>query len=221
MLGSNFFTFVHVEQGRGALRSDKKCQRKVLTASIVDDISGAIPLGTFGAGDLQKIRVQILCAMASNVASFFYDFSKTRTWATLMILAPTEIDGIEHECLRVVGRDEPTRGLNNILDVDNYIATKTIKLGFLHSTGKIDWEYPHLTDKPYKSVLSLPIKLNGHAIAAVNVNSSRSFHFEGRESVFQTNLSPYTLRVTSGNDVSTRRSTTWNKSLCFLISVST
>lgn len=183
---------IRIESSRGGLRSQKKNLRKLLTTAILDDFVGSEST-TIDLSDSERrlIRERLLNVIASNVASFFYDFSRTRIDAVLLTLKTVTIDGLDKPCLCVEARDDPSRERRNILDVENYIAFKTIRIDCLHSTGNIGWEYPHLTDKPYKSVLSLPVRLKSRVVAAVNINSSRRFHFQGREALFEANLAPY------------------------------
>ena len=193
ILGSNLIILVRIEYGRGNQRAERKAQRKIQTLEILKRITAGMagPL-VLSEQQVQTIRTQVLATIASNVGSFFYDFTTTKTSAALLVLRDIQVGDKTQKCLTVVAREIPVGAPRNILDVENYIAYRTITLGWLHSTGNIDWEYPQLVGKSYKSVLSLPLKLDtGEVVGAVNVQSSRRFHFSERELLFETNLSPY------------------------------
>ena len=107
--------------------------------------------------------------------------------ASLLIKTPT---GAE-ETLMVIARSSDSRDVGLLYPKEGMLAWDAIERGQVQVTGDVTEEYEGFEAKPYRSVISFPILVEGKAVAAVNVDHAFRFLFLERGLLFQTNLRPY------------------------------
>jgi hypothetical protein len=111
------------------------------------------------------------------------------------------------ETLMVIARSSDSRDVGLLYPKEGMLAWDAIERGQVQVTGDVTEEYEGFEAKPYRSVISFPILVEGKAIAAVNVDHSFRFLFLERGLLFQTNLRPY-LRLVALSLVNITETTT-------------
>jgi putative methionine-R-sulfoxide reductase with GAF domain len=70
------------------------------------------------------------------------------------------------------------------------LATKAFETGDHAFVGDVHAEYGD-TEKPYRSILALPVRGESSVIAVVSIDSARPYHFDLESHDLERYLSPY------------------------------
>lgn len=166
-----------------------KIKRKLATADVLDKmlahrLSNVQLTSSIGTPLLEEVMEVI----ANHVRALRYDKGEEKIFCSLLV---------EHDedNLKVIARSK------NGVRRDRAVYVKSGMLAYAAMTqkrvlesGDIFIDFPSTpADKPYKSVLVIPIFYQDQPIAALSVDSSEPYHFTGKEEQINTRLMSYTV----------------------------
>jgi hypothetical protein len=135
------------------------------------------------AADVERFRVDVLNLIASYVRSHRADTEGTEIFVNLIVE-----DG-DH--VVVVARDKDHRKPGARYAKDDMIVWRAMRNGEAAFSGDLQAEFPETTDKPYRSVLALPIHGDGTVVGVISIDSTRRHHFDVEHSDLERALAPY------------------------------
>jgi hypothetical protein len=136
--------------------------------------------------ELERFQQEVIELIVNYVRDHRVDFRGAKVFANLMI--PDGDDVV------VITRSDPQRPCpaRYPLQVVS-VAARVLATGTLCSTGRVYADHPDtLPDKPYKSILALPIRANQQTIGVVSLDSEVECHFDSWEDELAATLMPYT-----------------------------
>jgi hypothetical protein len=166
----------------GELKND----RKIRTANIIDTLAVKFPAVRLAQFEALALRREILLAITSSVASSL-GMDPIGFMASLVVKNPAPNEG----GITVIARSDDSRRTPISYPKDGMVAWDAIERRQVEVTGDVTAEFEGFASRAYRSVISLPIVVQGQAIGAVNVDHRLKFLFDERGLLFQTNLRPY------------------------------
>lgn len=185
ILAANAVLMFELNARRTKVIAEAKTWRKARTAELIDEIRKRAGRLEFTHSELLRFRCDILATISSCVASV-YVLGRGTMVASLLIRCP-----VDDEMLRVIARSPCDRGNDVRYPRQGMLAWYAIDQCCVQVTGEVKKEYFGFDDRPYNSVISLPIVVDNKPIAAVSIDHPRRFLFDEREAMFQTVLRPY------------------------------
>jgi hypothetical protein len=135
-------------------------------------------------GEERRFRHEVLHLIASYVRDHRLDTDATRIFVSLLVA-----DG---EDMIVVARDSDNRPVPARHRGTGTLVGKALETGCAQVTGNVYVDFPETPPgKPYKSILVVPVKLDGHTYGAVSIDSSRPYHFDRNSGELANYLLPY------------------------------
>lgn len=134
--------------------------------------------------EVRAFQQRALQLIVSYVRDHRSDLSATEIFANLLVE-----DGVD---MRVVARDRQHRVTSLRHPKKDSIAWKAVSTGEIQFTGDVYHDYPTtLPGKPYRSILAIPVVLDGKVLGTVSIDSSREHHFDGAVDRMAQHLLPF------------------------------
>jgi GAF domain-containing protein len=156
-------------------------QRKYALGGMIEQMHR---MGSMKDEEVQRFRSDTLQLIANYVRDHRADVSDPRIYANLLIE-----DGDD---LVVIARDQPNGRLGVRYRKSKMAVAEVLHTGEAVIIGDLSSEFPSNADgKSYKSILGLPIYLDGRIAAILSIDSQQAYHFDWEASELWDYLLPY------------------------------
>lgn len=154
--------------------------RKIILNRLIQDMSRA-PI--MSAHEIARFQQEALCLIAAYVRDHRRDVSAKVIFANLLVG-----DGDE---MVVIARDRTHRIGGARYPKAQMIAARAFDTGRPQIVGELYAEWPETVgEKPYRSILAIPVFLGDHAVGVVSIDSSIPWHFHADPNLVDY-LTPY------------------------------
>lgn len=158
-------------------------RRKLSFYKIIEDLQLA-PRLALQPDAVKRFQQEALSLIAQYVRDHRHDHRALIVFANLLVE-----DGDE---MVVVARDQPHRPGPSRHPKSCSIVYKALHEGEPQCTGNVYGDYPDtIPGKRYKSILAIPVKLDGQVLGVVSIDSSKHFHFDGDFTDLVNYINPY------------------------------
>ncbi len=165
-----------------------KIKRKYMTSDILDKmIEHSLKGKPRTPEEGIPLLEEILKVITDHIRTFRYDREEDKIFCSLLL----EYDADQ---LKVIARNESgARGYPTYKKTDMQAWT-TMTHKKVIGSGDIFIDFPSTpANKPYKSVLTIPIFYDNDCIAVLSIDSSEPYHFTGVEETINTRVLSYTV----------------------------
>jgi hypothetical protein len=139
---------------------------------------------TMSTAEVDSYRQEALELIASYVRDHRLDTGGTKIFANLLIR--------EGDDVVVIARDRAHRRQLARYPATGMLVAVAISTGEPQVCGDTWLDYPDIAkDKPYRSILVIPVRLGHEVVGAVSIDSARTYHFDREFRDLVEYLNPY------------------------------
>ncbi|WP_434346676.1 GAF domain-containing protein [Myxococcus virescens] len=163
----------------------KRIERQLLHLRLIERMQEMLLVaGPIGEERRQEYCVEVLQLIASYVRSHRSDEDGKMIHANLL--------GEKNGQWCVLARDERRRLDVPCIPKESSLAWQAFASGEAKVTGDVFEDFPGTpTDRPYRSILAIPVFAGVRPVAVVTIDSTRRYHFDSDRNNLVTDLNPF------------------------------